>query len=108
MLGTGEGVMGASLEVPVGDADIRGRLRLPLLEWACGRTETISKEHRSLAGLRTEVETRQRDADGAVRQRGRECGRMEQCTFVDGVDDDCVCVDRLLLDVSDEPADLAW
>ena len=26
---------GASLEVPVGDADFRGRLRLPLLERAC-------------------------------------------------------------------------
>ena len=35
-------------------------------------------------------------------------GLMEQFTFVDGVDDDCVCIDRLLLDVSDEPAGLAW
>ncbi len=25
-------------------------------------------------------------------------------TFVDGVEDDCVCVDCLLLNVSDEPA----
>ncbi len=27
---------GVSLEMPVGDADLRGRLRLPLLERACG------------------------------------------------------------------------
>jgi hypothetical protein len=55
----------------------------------------------SMARVRTAADWTRIDSDGKVECSGHGVVRP---TFVNGVHDDGVCVDRLLLDVSHEPA----